>query len=115
MLACIVAAAIYCGYFGAGAGIMMLAAFLVLGKLELRSANALKNTLGGVTTIAPAILFAFAGHVVWAAAASLAAGALAGGAIGPAIARRTPDRPLRRGICVCGLVLAGYLVVNAAG
>jgi len=37
------------------------------------------------------------------------------GAIGPAIARRTPDRPLRRGICVCGLVLAGYLVVNAAG
>ncbi|HEY7966058.1 MAG TPA: sulfite exporter TauE/SafE family protein [Solirubrobacteraceae bacterium] len=106
---------IYSSYFGAGSGIMMLAAFLVLARQELSRANALKNTLTPITNVIPAAIFAAEGRVVWAAAAALAAGAFAGGTFGPKIVRRSPERPLRWAIGVCGLALTGWLIANAAG
>jgi uncharacterized membrane protein YfcA len=115
MFAGVVGISVYSGYFGAGAGILLLAALLVLVDQDLPRANALKNTLAMITNIIPAILFAAAGHVVWGAAVSLAVGAFAGGAIGPAVTRRAPQRPLRIAICICGLALAGWLLARAAG
>jgi uncharacterized membrane protein YfcA len=115
MFAGVVGISVYSGYFGAGAGILLLAVLLVLVDQDLPRANALKNTLSMITNVTPAILFAAAGHVVWAAAASLAVGAFAGGAIGPAVTRRAPQRPLRIAIFICGLALAGWLLARAAG
>jgi uncharacterized membrane protein YfcA len=115
MFAGIVAISVYSGYFGAGAGILLLAVLLMLVDQNLPRANALKNTLSMITNVIPAILFAAAGHVVWAAAVSLAVGAFAGGAVGPAVTRRAPERPLRIAICICGLALAGWLLARAAG
>ena len=114
MLASVIGISIYSGYFGAGAGILLLAVLLVLVDQDLPRANALKNTLSLITNVIPAILFAISGHVVWAAAISLAMGAFAGGAIGPAVARHAPRRPLRIAICICGLALAGWLLASAA-
>jgi uncharacterized membrane protein YfcA len=115
MFAGVVGISVYSGYFGAGAGILLLAVLLVLVDQDLPRANALKNTLAMITNVIPAILFAAAGHVVWAAAVSLAVGAFAGGAIGPAVTRRAPERPLRIAICICGVALAGWLLARAAG
>jgi uncharacterized protein len=115
MLAGVIGISAYSGYFGAGAGILLLAVLLVLVDQDLPRANALKNTLAMITNLIPAILFAASGHVVWVAAISLAVGAFAGGAAGPAVTRRVAQRPLRLVICVCGLALAGWLLARAAG
>src|SRR3984957_19313139 len=95
------AVAVYSGYFGAGAGIMILAVLLVLVEHDLARANALKNTLLTVTDAVPAVIFALAGRVVWLAALPLAAGLFAGGTIGPVVARRAPPGILRAAIGVC--------------
>jgi len=106
--------AIYSGYFGAGAGIMILAVLLVLLEHDLARANALKNTLLTVTDAVPAVIFALAGRVVWLAALPLALGLFAGGIVGPVVARRAAPGLLRVGIGLCGFGLAAWLLVRAA-
>lgn len=110
----VVGVAVYSGYFGAGAGIMILAVLLVLVEHDLARANALKNTLLTVTDAVPAVIFALAGRVVWLAVLPLAAGLFAGGMIGPAVARRAAPGLLRVAVGLCGFGLAAWLVVRAA-
>jgi uncharacterized membrane protein YfcA len=103
---------IYGGYFGAGAGIIMLA-LLSLETLEpLPVTNAVKNiTLTAANGIA-AVIFAFVSPVDWAASGAIAIGVLAGSWCGPAVVRALPDRPLRIGIAVAGFGLAAALLVG---
>ena len=106
------AIAVYGGYFGAAAGVLMLAALLVGLPVDLLRANALKNLLLGLANAAAAIGFAVAGPVDWFAAAVLAAGLLVGSWLGPAVARVLPATPLRIGIGVAGLGLAVALAIG---
>jgi uncharacterized membrane protein YfcA len=69
----------YGGYFGAGNGILMLAAMGLLGLNELHRANGIKNFLGICINSIAVVSFAFAGLVVWQDALVMACGALAGG------------------------------------
>jgi len=57
--------------------------------------------------------FALIGDVQWTAAASLAVGCLLGGALGPAVARRVPENPLRLVVALAGIGLAVQLWVTA--
>lgn len=114
VLAAVFAVSLYSGYFGAGAGILILTVLLVLVDQDLPRSNALKNTLLMMADLLPAAVFALAGPVVWTAAIPLAIGALAGGTIGPAVTRRAPPGLLRIGIALCGLALAGWLLNSAA-
>ncbi|MCU1475650.1 MAG: hypothetical protein JWQ64_343 [Subtercola sp.] len=104
--------AIYNGYFGAGSGILLIALLLFTTEPVLHRANALKNVILIASDILPAVLFAVLGTVAWSAVWPLGAGALAGGLIGPTIARRVPAGVLRPLIAVCGLVLAVWLFFN---
>lgn len=111
--ALVFAVATYGGYFGAGAGIMMLAVLAAYLPEPLARLNALKNiTLGGANVVAAAVLIP-SGHVRWDLALPLAAGFLAGGLLAPALVRRLPAGPLRIGIAVAGLGLAAKLGVDA--
>ncbi len=103
---------IYAGYFGAAAGVLMLALLLVGLPVSVLQGNALKNVLLGLANAVAALGFAAVGPVVWWAVAPLAVGLLAGARLGPAVARRLPETPLRIGIGVAGLGLA---VALAAG
>jgi uncharacterized membrane protein YfcA len=106
------AIAIYGGYFGAAAGVLMLALLLVGLPVTLLQGNALKNLLLGLANIAAAIGFAFLGPVDWAAAGALAAGLLVGSRLGPVVARALPATPLRIGIGIAGLGLAVALATG---
>jgi len=97
---------VYSGYFGAGSGILLLAVLLVLVDDRLPDANAIKNMLLGIASVASAVVFVVAGPVAWAAVAPLAVGLLAGSAVGPVVARRLPARVLRVAVAVLGLGLA---------
>ncbi len=104
---------VYGGYFGAAAGVMLLAMLLVLGDDTLVRSNALKNVLLWMANGVAALGFAVFADVRWAAAAPLALGFLAGGALGPAVARRLPADGLRIAVALAGLALAVRLWVTA--
>ncbi|MFI6480394.1 sulfite exporter TauE/SafE family protein [Nonomuraea sp. NPDC050663] len=98
--------AIYVGYFGAAGGVLMFAVLSAMfDQLPMRN-NALKNVLSALSNVVAATGFALFGPVDWPSVPPLALGFLAGGWIGPAIARRLPGRTLRYLIAVCGLGVA---------
>lgn len=97
---------LYGGYFGAAAGVMILAMLLLATDKSLPAANAVKNLLLGVANAVAAVGFAVFADVRWAAAIPLGFGCILGGAIGPAIVRRVPPTLLRNVIAVAGLALA---------
>jgi uncharacterized protein len=111
--AALFAVAVYGGYFGAAAGVLLLAVLLVGLPVSLLQGNALKNVLLGLANAAAAVGFVLAGPVVWTAAAPMAVGLLAGSWLGPAAARRLPATGLRIGIGVAGLGLAVALATGA--
>src|SRR5436190_14844973 len=57
--------AIYGGYFGAGNGILMLAAMGLLGLRDINRANGIKNFLGICINSTAVFIFAYEGLVVW--------------------------------------------------
>ena len=58
---------IYGGYFGAAAGVLLLAMLLRAGGATLAHANAGKNVILGVANVVAAVLFAFLAPVQWSA------------------------------------------------
>lgn len=118
---CAAAASVACyiGYFGAAGGILMLALLAATQASDragpLPRANAAKNVLNGLANAAAAVAFAWFGPVNWAVVPPLAAGFLAGGAVGPAVVRRMPARVLRDGVAAAGLVVAIKLGAAAYG
>lgn len=104
---------VYGGYFGAAAGVLMLALLTTMLPETLIRANGLKNLLLGLANIVAALGFAVFGPVSWQAAVPLAAGLLVGSWIGPAVARRVPSGPLRVMIALAGIGLAVKLAHNA--
>jgi len=104
--AIIIGASIYGGYFNGGLGILLLAAFSLMGFTDLHAMNGLKNILSALLSTASALTLALAGLVAWENALLLAASATAGGFLGAHFARRLPDTPwLRAGIVVIGLAM----------
>jgi uncharacterized membrane protein YfcA len=108
----IVPAAVYGGYFGAGASVIVLAALGLVLEDSLTRLNALKQAISFAVNIAAAIFFLFSGHVVWSAAVIMAAGALAGGALGGRLAGRISPLMLRRIVVTVGTIVAVIYLVH---
>jgi len=106
---------VYGGYFGAAAGVLMLATFLLVMGVGVPQGNALKNVVLGVANSVAAVGYAFLADVDWTAVLPLAIGCLVGGRLGPGVARRVPQLLLRRLIAVAGLGLAVHLGLDAFG
>ena len=103
---------VYGGYFGAAAGVMILALLLFATDKSLPAANAAKNLLLGVANAVAAVIFVLYAHVDWAAAIPLGLGCIIGGAIGPAIVRRVPPNLMRTIIAAAGFALAIKLLLD---
>jgi uncharacterized membrane protein YfcA len=97
--------AIYGGYFGAGNGILMLAAMGLLGLHELNRANGIKNFLGICINSVAVLSFSLMHLVVWPDSLLMACGALAGGYCGAKMAVRVGQIWVRRGIVLIGLII----------
>jgi len=95
----------YGGYFGAGNGIMMLAALGLLGMRDINRANGIKNFLGICINSIAVISFAITGLVVWPTALLMAGAALVGGYAGARVAVRVPQIIIRRAIVTIGFVI----------
>ena len=98
--------AIYGGYFGAGIGVLLMAALALAGERDPQIANAQKNLLGGLINGAAVVVFVWQGAVVWGVAIAVAAGAVVGGHFGGRVARIIPAAWLRIGVLAAGATLA---------
>ena len=103
---------VYGGYFGAGAGILMLAAFGFLGFRNIHHMNALKNLNGMSINGIAAVLFVIKHLVDWRLALLMAAGAIIGGFAGAGTARRIGQKAVRRTIIAIGFSLSLWLLVQ---
>jgi len=100
---------VYGGYFGAGVGIIALAA-LALERVEpLAVTNAVKNVATGTANATAAIAYIFLAPVDWSAALAVGIGALLGGYVGPMVVRVAPEKLLRWLVATAGLALAVHL------
>ena len=109
------AVALYVGYFGAAAGVMLLVVLSAMITEPMVRVNAIKNAVSGMANATAAACFALFGDVRWKLVVPLAAGFLIGGWIGPKIARRVPARAFRVVVSLCGLGLAVKLGIGAYG
>ena len=104
-------AAVYGGYFGAGMGVMVLAALAIVLDDSLTRLNALKQTVSLAVNVAAAIVFVCSGRVDWPLAAVMLACSLAGGWIGGRVAARISPTVLRWVVVTVGIgVAAAYLL-----
>ena len=98
-------AATYGAYFGAGNGILILAALGLLGINKIHVANGLKIFLAICLNIVAIIGFILAGLISWPPALIMAIGAMSGGYFGASVARRFSETYIRRLVILIGLTI----------
>ena len=103
---------VYGGYFGAGIGILMLAAMGIFLPDALQRANALKVLLAGLINGIAAVYFFGVGAARLPEAALMAVCALVGGWVGAHVAQRLPARVFRTVVVVYGVGVALKLLYD---
>jgi uncharacterized membrane protein YfcA len=98
--------AVYGGYFGAGIGILMLAALGLLGLTDIHQMNGMKNFFAFVINGIASVYFIWSGKVAWGDALIMALAATAGGFGGAGIARRMGRQFVRRVVIIIGFAMA---------
>src|SRR5688572_32209332 len=102
---------IYGGYFGAGIGILMLAALSILGLTDIHEMNSLKAVFRGAMNGVAAIYFVWTGMVDWPYVLIMGIGALAGGYGGAGLARRLSRTAVRRAVIAIGFGMVILLFI----
>ena len=103
---------IYGGFFGAGMGILILAALGALGMTNLHDMNAVKNFTAVCINGVAMVTFAAGGRIDWALAGIMAAGSIAGGYGGARIAKRVGQAWVRRAVVTIGFAMAAWTFIR---
>ncbi len=99
--------AVYGGFFGAGIGILMLAALGFLGQTNIHRMNGLKNFAAVCINGVGALTFIAYRQVNWKLALVMAVAAILGGYGGAGMARRVGQANVRRLVIAIGLLFRG--------
>ncbi len=93
---------IYGGYFGAGIGILMLAALGFMGFTNIHRMNGLKSFGGTCANLTAAVILAASGLVDWRLASFMAVAGLLGGYAGSRLAQRVKQDQVRAAVVAIG-------------
>jgi len=96
---------IYGGFFGAGMGIMMLAALAILESADYHKANAIKNIAAMLIQAISAGILIAGGLVHWPQGLVTMGSSVIGGYVGVGFARRVPEKIIRAVVVTAGAVL----------
>ncbi len=95
----------YVGYFGAGAGVVMMALFSLTSDWNVRTSNAMKNLFGAVGNWTAIAFFIYSGMISWSATLPMLAGAVVGGLLGGRLLQFLPQHVLRGLVIVAGTLV----------
>jgi len=104
--------AVYGGYFGAGASILILSALAALRVGDVNQMNALKTVLGSCINGISVVVFIADQKVAWHFALPMAAAAILGGYLGARLALVIQPRYTKLLISTIGLGLAAYFFLR---
>jgi uncharacterized membrane protein YfcA len=104
--------ALYGGYFGAGIGILMLAAFGILGYTDIHQMNGLKTLLAVFINGVAALYFMWKGLVVWPEAIIMMIASIIGGVWGAGFARRIGQKGVRRIVIAIGFGMTLSMLIR---
>jgi uncharacterized protein len=97
--------AIYAGYFGAGAGVIILSVLSATSRLELRSLNVLKNIFAFLTNFTAILFFLWFGLIAWHETLVMMIGTLGGGYVGIKLTTVLPTATVRLAIISAGTLM----------
>jgi uncharacterized membrane protein YfcA len=100
--------AVYIGYFGAGAGIVMLALLTMMGIENIHTMNGLKTLLATCGNGVAIVVFIVARAVYWPQALLMVTGAVLGGYGGAYFAQKLSTKAVRGLVIGIGCTMTGY-------
>ncbi len=105
LMAGVLVAGVYGGYFGAAQGVILIGLLSALSTEPLQALNGLKNVLGLVVNAVGSLVFIITAPelIDWGIAALVGTGAVLGGILGARYGRRLPPNALRAIIVVVGI------------
>ncbi|MEU8787606.1 sulfite exporter TauE/SafE family protein [Streptomyces sp. NPDC048637] len=112
LLAGLLVASAYGGYFGAAQGVLYVSLMGLLLIEDLQRINALKNVLAAIVNGVAALFFLFVADFDWAAVGLIAVGSTLGGQLGATVGRRLPPTVLRAVIVIVGLLAIAQLLLK---
>jgi uncharacterized membrane protein YfcA len=98
----------YIGYFGAGAGFLLMSALALFGVEDMRTLNSLKVLAACTSNFCAVLTFIFGGAIVWHYCLVSMVFAAIGGYVGAQYARRMNANVLRTIVVVTGCTMAAY-------
>jgi len=104
----IVPVTFYIGYFGAGAGFLLMSALALFGVEEMNSLNSLKVLAACLSNFCAVVTFIFGGAIVWHYCLVSMVFAGIGGYAGAQYARNMNPNLLRTIVVVTGCTMAAY-------
>lgn len=100
--------AVYGGYFGGGIGIMFLAALRLYGITDIHGMNGIKTILSGTLNALAAIIFIANKQVAWKPVLLMMGASIAGGYVGPRLARKLKAEVIRTLVIAVGVTMTIY-------
>jgi uncharacterized membrane protein YfcA len=98
----------YVGYFGAGAGFLLMSALALYGLEDIRALNSLKVLAACTSNLCAVVTFICGGAIVWRYCLTSMIFAAAGGYAGAHYARRMSANVLRATVVITGCSMAAY-------
>jgi hypothetical protein len=103
---------LYGGFFGAGMGIMMLAALALMGMNNIHKMNAFKVVLGSCINGIAALIFISAGVILWLQTSVMIVGAIIGGFGGAYYARKYDPAKIKKIVILIGSLMTLYFFIK---
>jgi uncharacterized membrane protein YfcA len=100
--------AVYIGFFGAGAGILMLALLAIMGVESIHTMNAYKTLLATLCNGIAVLTFIWAGAILWPQALVMLVGAAIGGYLGAHFAQKMDPKHVRYIVIALGVGMSVY-------
>ncbi len=108
----IAASGFYCGYFGPGQGVMIIATLARDRKRDPKTVNAVKNVIVGITSIISNLIYVFSGRVHWLFVGALFLGSSFGGTLGGKWANKIPRIFYKSLVFSVGIIASIWLFVR---
>ncbi len=104
---------VYCGYYGGGVGVVMMAVWAAFGHNDVHALNAAKTLLIGLANFVAVVLFIIAGKIWWPQAMVMLVAGVTGGFLGAYVSRQMQPQTIRLAVIAIGATVTVVFFLRA--